>query len=85
MQGARINTLHELRDAANARRSVTVNHHHYAQRTPAAWLINIIGMQLCHYLDCGIYLYEPNPRLLKLSDRYKQPETPQETKLLENK
>lgn len=77
-------TLQDLAQAARDKRSVTCETFHI-RRMPAAWMINIIGSQIVRYLDAGIYLYESAPRLSKFSDRYKQPETKQETKLLENK
>ena len=57
-QGKKIETLEELWFAANERRAVIGNWRAYERPRPAAWLINLPGIQLLKVFRAGLYIYE---------------------------
>lgn len=67
--GKRLKTLHEIRSAARAGKSlvtqVSKNEHgqvSYFGPTPAAFFVNRIGTDICLQLDLGVHLYKPKLR-----------------------
>lgn len=72
--GRRIKTLHEIRDASRAKKSLVVACSHYSVDRnkdlrigyygphPAAFILNRIGSDLCMLLDRGVFIYKPKQR-----------------------
>lgn len=56
--GNRVNSLHELIDAAKSRRSVFMERGMFERPTSAAWVANMSGTMIYNLLGRGLYLYE---------------------------